>query len=680
MKVSQQSIPEEVDEDIYRLLVASVPDYAIFQLDPEGIIRTWNLGAQNIKGYRADEIIGRHFSVFYPEERIAEGWPQHELDMARATGRFEDGRLRKDGTRFWANVLITRLEDERGVLRGFSKITRDLTARREHEELLRRSEERFRLIVDGVSDYAIFMLDPEGTVVSWNAGAERAKGYRADEIIGQHFSVFYPDEVVTAGWPARELELALRDGRLEDEGWRVRKDGSRFWASVVITSLRDDSGRHIGFAKVTRDLTEKRRVVALEDEGRRMTTFLAMLGHELRNPLAPIANAVAIMQMEPIASQSLRMCRDVIARQLGQMTRLVDDLLDVGRITHGKIRIDFHPVETGSVLAEAVEAVEAAAVERGQALSILRPPGEYWIHGDRARMLQVMSNLLGNASKFTPHGGRIVASLRSTPQFVELAVADNGPGIPAHRTAEIFLPFVQGERDPASPQSGLGLGLSLVQQLVAMHDGQISVFSTGKPGEGTEFVVRLPRIEPPEGVQAGAAATESVLAHDILIVDDNRDAADTLSTLLRTRGHRVRAVYNGADALAAVTRRRPDLVFPGHRAAGHRWAGSRARPADAVPGSAFDGRAHRLRPAFRPCGFARRRLPRPSDQTVVAARTGCGDGDPVPGAGAGGQCRPPSSGYGLIAVPFHHCFSGPSSKTAKCRWGADGLALPVLPT
>src|SRR5262245_5212435 len=241
-------------------------------LDADGHVRTWNAGAERIKGYTADEILGRHFSVFYPQERIDAAWPQHELRVAAESGRFEDEgwRLRKDGTQFWANVVITRVLDDHGELLGFSKITRDLTARRRHEEMLRRSEERFRLLIEGVRDYAIFMLDPDGNVASWNAGAQLTKGYTADEIIGRHFSTFYPPEVARAGWPQRELEIALEEGRCEDEGWRVRKDGTRFWASVVITTLRDEHGTHIGFAKVTRDLTDHLRVRVLEDEGRRM--------------------------------------------------------------------------------------------------------------------------------------------------------------------------------------------------------------------------------------------------------------------------------------------------------------------------------------------------------------------------------------------------------------------------
>jgi PAS domain S-box-containing protein len=535
------------DDALFRRLVEAVPDYAIFLLDATGHVRTWNAGAERIKGYAADEIIGCHFSTFYPEDMVARGWPEHELEIARETGRFEDEgwRVRKDGSQFWANVVFTRLLDDDGNLLGFSKITRDLTARREHDEMLRRSEERFRLLVEGVRDYAIFMLDRTGHVASWNIGAQQAKGYEAQDIIGRHFSTFYPPEVAASGWPERELEIALEEGRCEDENWRVRKDGSRFWASVVITALYDESGQHIGFAKVTRDLTDKRRVRALEDEGRRVTTFLAMLGHELRNPLAPISNAVSIMQLEPIESDRLRMCRDVIARQLQQITRLVDDLLDVGRITAGKIHLEHTPVELGAVIEEAVEAMESYSRSRAHTVLVDVSAAPAWVSGDHARLLQIVSNLLSNAAKFSDRGARIQVTLRSFDAHAEFSVSDNGPGIAHHRLTDIFNLFVQGDQDSARSQGGLGLGLSLVQQLVSLHGGEVSAFSGGE-GKGAEF-----ETQDRPGPQM----------RQVLVVDDNKDAADTLAALLQQLGYRTRTTYDARSALHAMRIARPDAVF-----------------------------------------------------------------------------------------------------------------------
>ncbi len=563
LKTSAANRDARSDEIPFRLLVESVPDYAIFMLDADGCILSWNSGARRIKGYDAQDVIGRHFSLFYPREKIQEGWPEHELAVARATGRFEDEgwRVRKDGSRFWANVVISRIDNPDGTLRGFAKVTRDLTDRREHEEELRRSEERFRLMVEGVRDYAIFMLDPSGHVASWNAGAEQIKGYRADEIIGRHFSMFYPPEAVVQDWPARKLQMALAEGRIEDEGWRVRKDGSRFWASVVITALRDHDGRHVGFAKITRDLTAHRRIRALEDEGQRLTTFLAMLGHELRNPLAPIANAVSIMRLELIESPTLRNCRDVIGRQLQQITRLVDDLLDISRITSGKIRLVQQTLDLRAVLADAVESVEADAQRRMQTLRMEAPEASTWVFGDRARLLQVLSNLLTNAVKFTQPGGHIAATLRVLDAWVEVEVRDNGPGIAPEKLADVFNPFVQGEQDPARSQGGLGLGLSLVQQLVTLHGGEVSVSSSGQPGEGAAFRIRLPQAKEPTGAVVTERAPVQVSSRQILVVDDNRDAAESMQALLRRLGYRCHVVYDGMGALDAARATRFDAVI-----------------------------------------------------------------------------------------------------------------------
>jgi PAS domain S-box-containing protein len=250
---------DDVDDERFRLLVESVKDYAIFLLNPTGVVQTWNAGAERIKGYRADEIIGQHFSRFYRPEDL---WKcEHALERARRHGRVEDEgwRVRKDGSLFWAMVVITCLRDAAGEVVGFAKVTRDMSERRTAEEALRQSEERYRVLVESVRDYAIFRLDTRGNIATWNAGAERIKGYRAEEIVGQHFSKFYPSDDVAAGKCEMELELAARDGRFEDEDWRIRKDGSRFWANVVITALRDESGELSGFAKVTRDLTERKQ-------------------------------------------------------------------------------------------------------------------------------------------------------------------------------------------------------------------------------------------------------------------------------------------------------------------------------------------------------------------------------------------------------------------------------------
>src|SRR5688500_5227044 len=482
-----------------RLLVQAVGDYAIFLLDTAGRVRSWNEGARRLKGYEADEIIGRSFQVFYPDDAIQRRFPQFELREAIRTGRFEDEgwRLRKDGSRFWASVVITALFDDDGTHRGFAKVTRDLSERRAHEEALRQSEERFRLMVDGVRDYAIFLLDRDGRIASWNLGAQLTKGYLAEEIIGQHFSVFYPQDKLDEDWPARELEFALRDGHFEDEGWRLRKDGSRFWASVVITALYDERGEHRGFAKITRDLTDRRRISALEEQERHLTQFLAVLGHELRNPIAPISNAVAILQLEDLPNQRLRSVRDILGRQVAHLCRLVDDLLDVGRIVSGKVHMEMQLVPLAQVVQDATEAIHPVMKAHGHAFDVAIPAEALYVHGDHARLVQVLSNLLHNAAKFTPDGGHVRLSLVRAGDRAELAVRDDGPGIAPATLPYVFKLFAQGMDAGINTHGGLGVGLSLVKQMVSRHGGEVSAFSTGEPGQGAEFVIHLPLVEPP---------------------------------------------------------------------------------------------------------------------------------------------------------------------------------------
>ncbi len=545
----------------YRRMVEAVEDYAIFMLDAHGVILSWNRGAQRLKGYEADEIIGRHFSVFYPPELLARRWPEHELAVAVQVGKYEEEgwRLRKDGTRFWASVTMTRIDGDRGQVLGFVKVTRDLTERQRQEEEVRASEQRFRLLVDSVKDYAIFMLDPSGHVVSWNAGARANTGYEAAEIIGQHFSVFYPDEVRATGFPERELKEARTVGRFEDEGWRLRKDGTRFWANVVISAIFDAGGVLKGFAKVTRDLTEKRRVAALETEGRRLQEFLALLGHELRNPLAPIATAAEILGRGQADATVARMA-GIIGRQTRQLTRLVDDLLDAARIANGKIQLERRPVEIATVVEEALEAFQARIAAREQTLSVDLAPG-LWTVGDRARLIQVVSNLVANAAKYTQPRGHIRVETGSDESGarVWIRVRDNGPGIAPEQLPRMFEMFEQGQQGSERAPGGLGLGLALVRQLVQMHGGEVEARSTGVAGEGTEFVVALAALEAvDEGGAEGAAA--AIAAPLVLVVDDLPDSAETLGLLIETMGYAVARAHDGVEALDSIRRLRPQLV------------------------------------------------------------------------------------------------------------------------
>ena len=486
--------------DLYRLLVDRVQDYAIFALDPSGHILTWNAGAQRLKQYTPEEAIGRHFSMFYPEETRHR--PAEELREAMATGRAEDEgwRVRKDGTRFWANVLITALRDSHGTLIGFAKVTRDLTERRAAEEELRESEERFRLLVDSVRDYAIFMLDPNGYITTWNTGAERIKGYSATDIVGKHFSAFYTPEDLLDGKPARELEVATRVGKYEEEGWRVRRDGTRFWANVVLTPIWKTRHQLAGFAKVTRDLTERRaaadlaeRAAHIEAANRAKSQFLAAMSHELRTPLNAIGGYAQLMQLGvsgPVSEeQQLNLAR--IQRSQQHLLGIINDILNFSRIEAGQVAYDIGPVPLVDVVEAVMPMVAVQAGEKQIAISFPGCPTAPMARADRAKVEQILVNLLSNAVKFTPERGTITISCGDHGPDVWIAVGDTGIGIPEDQLESIFAPFVQVGRDLANPKEGTGLGLAISRDLARAMQGDLRVQSA--PGAGSTFTLTLPR-------------------------------------------------------------------------------------------------------------------------------------------------------------------------------------------
>ncbi|MGQ3055531.1 MAG: hybrid sensor histidine kinase/response regulator [Roseateles sp.] len=555
-------------DERFRLLVASVRDYAIFMLDPKGYVLTWNAGARRLKGYLPDEIIGRHFSTFYPEEALARDLPQHELEVASSSGSFEDEgwRLRKDGSRFWANVVITAMREPDGRLVGFAKVTRDLTQRRAHEEELRRSEERFRLLVEGVADYAIFMLDPNGNIATWNVGAERIKGYTADDIIGQHFSRFYPAQARESGWPEHELLEATAKGSFVDEGWRIRKDGSQFWANVTITALRDDTGRLLGFAKLTRDLTEKKRVEAAEQQSRqrdeilqaersaRMAAqhavrikdeFLATLSHELRTPLSAILgwSQILLHKGASLPAQQLQRAHEVIDRNARAQAQLIDDLLDLSRIVSGKTRLEIQQVQVAPIVQAAIDSARPSAEAKGLRLQALLEPVESLVSADPARFQQVVWNLLTNAIKFTPKGGQIQVLLQRVNSHIELSVSDTGIGIPPSFLPHVFERFTQHDGTAARNFGGLGLGLAICKQLVELHGGSIRAASQGE-NLGATFSVTLPNLE---GVHA-------------FLIDDESDVRELMCRVFENQGVRVTAFSCAEDALTALQSTKPTVI------------------------------------------------------------------------------------------------------------------------
>ncbi|WP_308203917.1 PAS domain-containing sensor histidine kinase [Goodfellowiella coeruleoviolacea] len=462
-----------------RLLVQNVLDYGIFMLDTRGYVVTWNAGAERIKGYRADEIVGRHFSTFYPAEDVAAGKPDWELEVAVAEGRLEDEgwRIRKDGSRFWANVVITALFDETGELRGFGKVTRDLTERRMAEERLRESEERFRLLVQNVLDYGIFMLDTRGYVASWNAGAERIKGYRADEIVGRHFSTFYPAEDVAAGKPDWELEVAVAEGRLEDEGWRIRKDGSRFWANVVITALFDETGELRGFGKVTRDLTERRMAEQALSEGRRLLSHLVEVQEMERRRIAwdvhddSIQSMVAVgMRLQLLASQlpeehatALRQLDESIRDTIGRLRNLVFRLRPPVIDEHGLI------AALSSYMAEALPASRLSHSLRDELHEEPRPETAVTI-------FRICQEALVNVLKHA-RASAVEVSVRTVDNGTLVRVVDNGVGVDGPVT-----------RQPG----GDHFGVLEMRERAEIAGGWWAM--TGEPGRGTTVEFWLPNL------------------------------------------------------------------------------------------------------------------------------------------------------------------------------------------
>jgi PAS domain S-box-containing protein len=584
-------------EERFRLLVDSVRDYAIFMLDPQGIVLTWNAGAERFKGYRSDEIIGLHFSRFYPPEALARGLPGHELEVAKTAGAFEDEgwRIRKDGSQFWANVVITAIRNPQGELLGFAKVTRDLTQRRNQEEALRQSEERFRLLVEGVADYAIFMLDVNGKIATWNVGAERLKGYTADEIIGRHFSVFYPADVSESGWPDYELSVAAEKGGFVDNGWRVRKDGTTFWANVSITALRDGAGHLVGYAKLTRDLTESKRTEAVElarqqreelleaERNARIAAqratrikdeFLATLSHELRTPLSAILGWTQVLLRSDIENDPSRQRRaiEVIDRNARAQVQLIDDLLDLSRIMAGKIRLDLQPVSLSTVIEAAIDSARPAADAKDIRLNAIVDQVRGTINGDGARLQQVVWNLLTNAIKFTPKAGQVQVLLQRINSHLELSVSDTGIGIPASFLPHVFDRFSQRDSSTTRVFGGLGLGLAISKQLVELHGGSIRVTSQGE-GRGATFFVELPlsivqleeerteRIHPTAQTQPGELVPLPRLdGIHAFIVDDEPDAREVLERILRDQGAQVTGFASAEALLAALKTSRPTIV------------------------------------------------------------------------------------------------------------------------
>ncbi|MFL6569077.1 MAG: PAS domain S-box protein [Chthoniobacterales bacterium] len=572
--MSKATFPTDVREaeERFRLLVESVSDYAIFMLDPEGRIATWNKGAQRLKQYTADEIIGQHFSKFYPASDNAARKPQRELEIAIAEGRVEDEgwRIRKDGSRFWALVVITALRDKSGTLVGFAKVTRDLTERRAAEEELRQSEEQFRLLVERVEEYAIYLLDPSGRVASWNSGAAKIKQYAAEDIIGKHFACFYTAEDVAAGRPQQNLEAAMRLGHFRDQGLRVRKDGSTFQADVVITALRDASGRLRGFSKVTRDVSDQLRAremeaekIAAEKANKAKDEFLATLSHELRTPLTP-ALAAASFMAENLSELPEKFTNDVhvIRRNVQLEARLIDDLLDLTRISTGKIELHLSCVDAHAIAHDALAIAQSDIHRKGLRVTTHWAANEHFIWADAVRIEQVLWNLINNAVKFTGPGGELRLRTWNEKAKFFFEITDTGIGIEPDRQHSLFKAFEQGERGMARKFGGLGLGLAICKNLVELHGGTITVKSLGR-SHGTTGTVSFDCYSDGRtgATRSESARVESARSLRILLVEDHDDTRRILARLLTHYGHHISVAVGVSEALNIFRAHEFDLVL-----------------------------------------------------------------------------------------------------------------------
>jgi PAS domain S-box-containing protein len=462
-------------------------------------------------------------------------------------------------------VLKHRLERLGPAVQRALTETLERVERRRAEAALRESERRHRLTLDSVRDYAILTMDTQGRITGCNAGAERVLGFREDELVGRPASVFYTPEDVEAGIPRRELDRAGARGVGDDERWYLRKDGTRFWGSGLVMPLLDEAGQLQGFTKVVRDVSERKQAEeALREADRRKDEFLAMLAHELRNPLSAIHNASQLTRKPDLPLDKLAWAHDVIAHQVRHLAHLVDDLLDVSRITRGKVRLRREPLDLAAILASAVDVARPSLQERDQRLELAIEPGPLRVEGDPVRLEQVFINLLANAVKYTEPGGTITLSARDHGDGrVVASVRDDGVGIDSAMLPLVFDLFTQVDRSLDRSQGGLGIGLTIVRRLVEMHGGTIRAESDG-PGRGSTFLVELPSaIAPPKAVPAppDSPARPVPPGSRVLVVDDNLHTATALAGLLEISGFLVRSAHDGREALRVARDHRPDAIL-----------------------------------------------------------------------------------------------------------------------
>jgi PAS domain S-box-containing protein len=564
-------------EGRYHLLVDAITDYAIFMLDPDGIVASWNSGAQRLKGYTESEVVGVHFSNFYTLEDRVNDLPARALSTAALEGRFENEgwRIRKDGTRFWAHVIIDPIRSPDEQLLGYAKITRDLSERKAAEAELRASEHQFRTLVQGVGDYAIYLLDPGGYVTNWNLGAQRIKGYRPDEIIGQHFSRFYTEEDLAAGLPAKALGEAERTGRFEKEGWRVRKDGTRFWANVVIDAIRDD-GKLVGFAKVTRDITEKRALEQAREElfqSQKMEVIGQLAGgmaHDFNNLLMAILGSLELLKKRiPETPDTARLIANAVAGA-ERGAALTQRMLAFSRKQELKVEaVDIPGLVDGMV--EMLQRTLGSPIRVETELPSDLPK----VLSDPNQLASAILNLSINARDAMPGGGRLVlgavektisnGEMDNLPagRYLCLLVRDSGEGMDKDTLAKATTPFFTTK----GVGKGTGLGLSMVQGMVAQTGGHLNLISA--VGHGTTAELYLPLATGLVNASTGAGEliepSAGISSLKILAVDDDPLILMNMVVMLEDLGHDVTEATSGRSALEIYrTNDDWDLVVTDH--------------------------------------------------------------------------------------------------------------------
>jgi PAS domain S-box-containing protein len=588
----QSKLDGVADARRVQLLINAIVDYAIYMIDVDGIVRSWNAGAERLKGYSADEIIGKPFSLFYSPEDRAKGFPQTALRIAAETGRFssEGWRVRKDGSRFWALVVVDAIRGEQGQVIGFAKVTRDITERQQaHNELLE-SERRYRRLIEAVVDYAIFQLDPVGNVSTWNPGAQRIKGYDPDEIIGQHFSRFYTPEDIDLGVPKLALAEAAGKGRFEAEGWRMRKDGSRFWASVVIDRITDEAGELVGFAKVTRDVTERKQA---QEELQRVQLQLAAsqkleavgqlsggIAHDFNNLLMIVLGNLETAERNSRGlANSMNLQRALANAKRGaqRAAALTSRLLAFSR----RQALDPQPINLNNFLNGLQEFLQRTLGERIEVQTV-GSAGLWSIEADTNHLESAIINLGINARDAMPDGGKLTVEAvnvladedycRVNPelspgQYVIVCVTDSGTGMTADVLNHAFEPFFTTK----DPGQGTGLGLSQVYGFVKQSGGHVKIYS--EVGQGTSIRMYFPRYHGdarPVDSESDEVRPEGEKLETVLVVEDDADVRAYVSELLRDLNYRVVPASSAQAALTILLQEElkvdlllTDVVMPG---------------------------------------------------------------------------------------------------------------------